>query len=71
MCSKVVILVALVPLLFFGATANSQEICPDGQVFSLIHEGCVNAVSVPEPGTLFLFAAGLAGMALARKRKKK
>ena len=55
---------ALILMLFLGGTAYSQ------QDPCVVAETC-DAVTVPEPGTLLLFATGIAGMAFVRKRKKR
>ena len=60
-------LAALIPLLLLGGTANSQT----PPVDCIQAETCGDPVTVPEPGTLLLFATGIASLALARKRKKR
>lgn len=47
----------------FGAINSGQNFIPNGQPF--------NATTAPEPGTVFLFGSGVAGLlGLTRKRKK-
>ena len=64
MRTKTIALATLMSLLLFGTTANSQVDC------TIPANECSPPVTVPEPGTLLLFATGIAGLALARRRKK-
>jgi len=68
MRNKMTVLAALIPMLFLGGTANSQD---QGTCIPVEFEVECPVVTVPEPGTLILLATGLAAIALARKRKKR
>ena len=66
MCNKLTVLATLISLLLLSGIANSQAVDP-----CVGAETCGDPVTVPEPGTLLLFATGIAGMAFVRKRKKR
>ena len=57
----------------FAAGSGASGLTLDGEVLGLINNPVpmtATVASVPEPGTMALFGIGLAGMGLARRRRK-
>ena len=71
MRNKLLAHAGLILLLTVGAIAHGQSLCPAGEVFIQRTETCEAVTSVPEPGTLILFATGMAGLVLAHQRRKR
>ncbi|HKK13880.1 MAG TPA: PEP-CTERM sorting domain-containing protein [Gammaproteobacteria bacterium] len=53
---------------YFSLEESPSTICPNNECVGLVTGGGTTPSSVPEPGTVFLFGAGLAGLGYVRKR---